>query len=61
MWCVYLGGADSLCVFMFMCLCVVCGVLRDVVWFVLCVCFECARVCDYVFVCVDCELLCDVV
>ena len=45
-----------------MCLCVVCGVLRDVVWCVFCVSlFECARVCDYVLVCVDCDVLCDVV
>ena len=47
----FCGGAVCVCVlFMLVCLCVVCGLLRDVVWLVFCVCFDCARVCDYVFV-----------
>ena len=42
-WCVYLWGVAFCVLFILMCLCVVCGLLRAVVWFTFCVFCVCLR------------------
>ena len=46
---------------MLVCLCVVCGLLRDVVWFVFCVCVLCVLASVFMCLCVVCALSCEVV